>query len=477
MAATILELLELAQPDRWLSHLRDRLATPWLWGLDGAQWLAMAEARASCLVALRRSGDRPLLLSLESEPVPLLASVVAAMAQDCSIVLGNPNWSPAEKRRVCDWLRPDRVWGDRSLDLAGLDRGIDRPPWPTDGPWIGLPTGGTSGQIRFALHSPASLAASVAGFGDYFAANWPGDRPYSTLCSLPLYHASGLMQVLRCFWGQGRLAIGPLAAGRSIGGTSFLSLVPTQLARLIDQDINQDIDQDIDWLRSIQTILLGGAPAWPALLDRAQQLGLRLAPTYGSTETASQVATLRPEAFLAGARGVGSVLPHAQIAIAASTTGDAGLVTIRGRSLAAGYATEAGIVPLPTDASGAFCTDDLGYFDAADRLHIVGRASHKIITGGENVFPAEVEAALWATGLVRDVAVLGLPDPEWGQAVAAACVPHPASTGPDRLRSALADRLSRYKIPKRWLLLDRLPRNAQGKVDRTQLAAQFATRA
>jgi O-succinylbenzoic acid--CoA ligase len=467
MAATILAL---AQPDRWLSHLRDRLATPWLWGIDGGQWLAEAEARSADLASLRRSGDRPLLLSLESEPMPLLAGLVAALSQHCSIVLGNPTWSPAEKRRVCDWLRPDRIWGDRSLDQTQRDRpSTDRLPWPAGGPWIGLPTGGTSGQIRFALHSPASLAASVAGFCEYFAADWPGDRPYSTLCRLPLYHASGLMQVLRCFWGGGRLAIGPLAAGLEIGGTSFFSLVPTQLARLIERET--------DWLRSIPTILLGGAPAWPDLLDRAQQLGLRLAPTYGSTETASQVATLRPADFLAGVRAAGAVLPHAQIAIAAATLGEPGLVTIRGRSLAAGYATATGFVPLPTDASGAFCTDDLGYFDAAGHLQIVGRASHKIITGGENVFPSEVEAALWATGLVRDVVVLGLPDREWGQVVAAAYVPRDFDTGADCLRSALLDRLSRYKIPKRWLLLDRLPYNAQGKVDRTQLAAQFATRA
>jgi o-succinylbenzoate---CoA ligase len=103
----------------------------------------------------------------------------------------------------------------------------------------------------------------------------------------------------------------------------------------------------------------------------------------------------------------------------------------------------------------------------------VGRASHKIITGGENVYPAEVEAALWETGWVVDVVVLGLPDREWGQVIGAAYVPVNSTITPDRLRSALGDWLSRYKIPKRWLPLTQIPRNAQGKVDRLALVTQF----
>jgi O-succinylbenzoic acid--CoA ligase len=244
------------------------------------------------------------------------------------------------------------------------------------------------------------------------------------------------------------------------------------------------------WLKQFRVILLGGAPAWPALLDQAQAVGVRLAPTYGSTETASQVATLRPAEFLAGARGAGQVLPHATVAIEPDWAHDSlsppiptpnpigsrstiGRVAIAGNSLAAGYLSAQGFTPLDTSATGQFLTDDLGYFDGAQRLHLVGRASHKIITGGENVYPAEVEAALWETGWVVDVVVLGLPDREWGQAIGAAYVPVNSTITPDRLRSALGDRLSRYKIPKRWLPLTQIPRNAQGKVDRLALVTQF----
>jgi len=454
-------ILDLAQPDRWLAQLRDRTAAGWIWGIDGPRLRAETVARSAAIARSTQSGDR--LLILEPEPLAFLASFGAAVSQGRSVFLGNPAWSVAEQTQVLEWLQPDRILGQAAV--TDWPR-RDRPRLPaSDIGWIGLPTGGTSGQIRFALHSARSLAASVAGFCAYFAEDWPGSQTHSTLCTLPLFHASGLMQVLRCFWGGGRLAIAPLDKGLALGSIGFLSLVPTQLVRLLDTDI--------DWLRQFRVILLGGAPAWPALLDRAQAAGLRLAPTYGSTETASQVATLRPTDFLAGGRSAGQILPHATVTIAPGDPGQPGPIAIAGPSIAAGYATARGWVPLATNGAGAFLTDDLGYFDAADRLHIVGRASQMLITGGENVYPAEVEAALWATGLVRDAVVVGLPDREWGQAIAAAYVPVDPTATPDRLRSHLGDRLSRYKIPKRWLPLAQLPRNAQGKVDRVVLAAQF----
>ncbi|MBD2636715.1 AMP-binding protein [Limnothrix sp. FACHB-881] len=461
-----------AAPDRWLATLRDRTAAGWLWGIEAEALLRATEERAAALARSGCGGTQRRILLLESEPLPFLAGFFAAVAQGCSVFLGNAQWSVAERFQVLTWLQPDRLWENQGETI------LDQPPGdraslpPTAEPWIGLPTGGTSGQIRFALHQPRSLAASVAGFCAYFAEDWPGPQTHSTLCTLPLCHASGLMQVLRCFWGGGRLALAPIAQGLRLGSIGFLSLVPTQLLRLLGPET--------PWLQQFRVILLGGAPAWPALLDQAQAVGVRLAPTYGSTETASQVATLRPAEFLAGARGAGQVLPHATVAIESDWAHDPlgnsstlGRVAIAGNSLAAGYLSAPGFTPLDTTATGQFLTDDLGYFDGAQRLHLVGRASHKIITGGENVYPAEVEAALWETGWVVDVVVLGLPDREWGQAIGAAYVPVSALITPDQLRSALGDRLSRYKIPKRWLPLTQIPRNAQGKVDRLALTAQF----
>ena len=471
-----------AAPDRWLATLRDRTAAGWLWGLEAEALLRATEERAASLARSGCQGSQRRILLLESEPLPFLAGFFAAVAQGCSVFLGNAQWSAAERSQVLNWLQPDRLWETQGETDLATPPGDRAPLPPAADPWIGLPTGGTSGQIRFALHQPRSLAASVAGFCAYFAEDWPGPQAHSTLCTLPLCHASGLMQVLRCFWGGGRLALAPISQGLRLGSIGFLSLVPTQLVRLLGPET--------PWLKQFRVILLGGAPAWPALLDQAQAVGVRLAPTYGSTETASQVATLRPAEFLAGARGAGQVLPHATVAIEPDWAHDSlsppiptpnpigsrstiGRVAIAGNSLAAGYLSAQGFTPLDTSATGQFLTDDLGYFDGAQRLHLVGRASHKIITGGENVYPAEVEAALWETGWVVDVVVLGLPDREWGQAIGAAYVPVNSTITPDQLRSALGDRLSRYKIPKRWLPLTQIPRNAQGKVDRLALTAQF----
>ena len=114
-------------------------------------------------------------------------------------------------------------------------------------------------------------------------------------------------------------------------------------------------------------------------------------------------------------------------------------------------------------------SDDLGFFDEQGYLTIIGRRSNKIITGGENVFPAEVEAAIQGTQLVADVCVIGVPDSQWGQIVTAVYVPQTQAISTEVLKTALADKLSKYKRPKYWVQVESLPRNSQGKVNYEQL--------
>lgn len=151
--------------------------------------------------------------------------------------------------------------------------------------------------------------------------------------------------------------------------------------------------------------------------------------------------------------GCGQTLPHAQITIRSIATGEAlgvnqtGVVTIAASSLSLGYYPE-----LFSDS--AFSTDDIGWLDERGYLHIVGRQSDKIITGGENVFPAEVEAAILATGLVQDVGVIGVSDRQWGEAIAAAYVPTAGNLPVTRLKAALEGRLSKFKLPKHWISVE-----------------------
>lgn len=350
-------------------------------------------------------------------------------------------------------------------------------------PLILIPTGGSSGRLRLVMHTWETLTASVEGFREFF-----GGTAVNSLCVLPLYHVSGLMQLLRSLLTGGKFAIVPFKT--LLTGTMpvlpsepfFLSLVPTQLQRLLNQAA---ADATVGGWSTVQslpslTILLGGAPAWESLLQRAREAHLRVAPTYGMTETAAQVATVQPEAFLAGRSQFGQVLPHARVMIRDETGNllpahHIGRVVIRAQSLMLGY--------YPTLlTSPELETEDLGVLDEAGCLQVVGRRDGTIISGGENVFPAEVEAAIWQTELVQDVCVVGLPDADWGTVVTAVYVPLVAQSvnaaqppGDDSLstaiQTAIAPHLSRYKQPKHWIAVATLPRNPQGKINRQQVIA------
>lgn len=216
----------------------------------------------------------------------------------------------------------------------------------------------------------------------------------------------------------------------------------------------------VAWLRRFRIIFLGGAPALPSLLDRAAEAGLRLSLGYGMTETAAMVTALKPEEFLAGLRGNGAPLPHVRVALT-----DAGLIRLGGDSLFRGYYPD-------WREPGDFVTADLGRIDARGHLHVLGRSDGVIITGGEKVLPAEVEAALRGTGEFTDVVVLGVPDPEWGQAVVAA---YPATLQPDFAitNQVINSHLAPWKRPKRYVPVPDWPVNAQGKVNRAEVARRL----
>ncbi|NES71682.1 MAG: AMP-binding protein, partial [Okeania sp. SIO2D1] len=191
-------------------------------------------------------------------------------------------------------------------------------------------------------------------------------------------------------------------------------------------------------------------------------------------ETAAQVATLKPEDFLTGNNSNGQILPHAEIMIKSENgkilgKNKKGIINIKANSLALGY------YPNLFNPSETFMTDDLGFLDNQGCLNIVGRRSQKIITGGENVFPAEVEAAILATGLVTDVCVIGLPDKYWGEIVTAVYITDDLEVSVEKFITAINGKLSKFKQPKYWVKVENLPRNYQGKINRellTKIAIQ-----
>ncbi|HEY9617742.1 MAG TPA: 2-succinylbenzoate--CoA ligase [Microcoleaceae cyanobacterium] len=450
-----------------LTYLNQRQTEDWLIGQDSRSFFRLAQQTYETLQPYADSLQPPIVLIADTNPANFLAYFLAACAAHCTVVLADANWVN-EWQQLSTCIYPQILLGDSIPPTFPISRLA--PIVPISHPAILIPTSGSSGQLRFTIHTWDTLMASVEGFRHYFHV----DR-VNSFCVLRPHHVSGLMQFLRSLTSGGTLSLLPLSTLESDNtvdfdlGNYFLSLVPTQLHRLLASPIPHH------WLAQFQTVLLGGAPAWAELFTQARSSGIRLAPTYGMTETASQIVTLKPEDFLQGKLGCGQVLPHAEITVRGESgnvlpTGQVGVITVQARSLALGYYAASGrITPLLEPGKAWFSTDDLGFYDAEGYLHLVGRNSHKIITGGENVFPAEVEAAIRATGLVADVCVIGVDDREWGQAITAIYVPSQSAIAVTDIKTALDGTLSRFKHPKHWFAVEQLPRNAQGKLNRLQV--------
>ena len=395
---------------------------------------------------IRRLGARsvlaeptPLRAVEEREPERFMTAFVHAVAEAETVLVCDPAWGAAERAQLAVLLQ-SKIENQKSKIPQG---------------WLCLPTGGTSGQLRFARHDQDTISAAVRGFCAHFKLT-----TVNAVGVLPLHHVSGLMAWMRCALTGGRYVSWDwkqLEAGATPpepeGGGWFLSLVPTQLQRLLPQPAV------VDRLRRFRAIFLGGGPAWPELLQAAATARLPLSLSYGMTETAAMIAAQRPEEFLSGARSCGAVMPHAQVEISAE-----GLIRVGGDSLFRGYFPDWREPQL-------FATEDLGHFDAAGQLHIDGRRDAVIITGGKKVIPAEVEAALRATGRFADVAVVGMPDAEWGQIIVACYPANQAAPDLPVIDKMLGRGLAGYKRPKRYLAVDPWPRNAQGKIDRAALSA------
>jgi o-succinylbenzoate---CoA ligase len=200
---------------------------------------------------------------------------------------------------------------------------------------------------------------------------------------------------------------------------------------------------------------VGGGPVPKPLLQRARSAGLRVVQTWGMTETSSMATCERPDE--ADGETAGPPLPGFQLSI------DRGEILVRGPAVMRGYLGQ------PPLEGGLLRTGDVGELDARGRLIVHARRSDLIVSGGENVYPAEVEAALLAHPAVREAAVLPAPDDKWGQIGVAYVV----TTATEReLREFLAVRLARYKVPARFVPIARMPRNAAGKVDRAALQSR-----
>lgn len=457
-----------ANPEDILAYLKQLSSRKWLIDYECDRFYSLVKKYVTQLTNLKTTKSIPIVLLIEIDSFNFLAAFLACITTKCHLFLGNPHWKQHEWQQIYNLVKPDLVIGSSLFLELDSSSTIGRKQLPNkQEPKIMIPTGGTSGNIRFAIHTWETLTASVRGFTQYFERDI-----INSFCVLPLYHVSGMMQFLRSFLTGGKFAILPyhnLKTEEKINidiQDFFISLVPTQLQLLLQNNSK--------WLSNFSTVLLGGAPAWPTLIEQARKDRIKLALTYGMTETASQIVTLKPEDFLKNNISSGQVLPHAKVTIRSDTgqlleAEKLGLITIESESLCWGYYPE-------YKHQNFFQTDDIGYFDTCGYLHIIGRNSQKIITGGENVFPAEVEAVILETQLVTDVIIIGLPDAKWGQVITAIYVPKQKEIFVDEIALAIKDKISKYKQPKHWISVTSLHRNEQGKVNYKKLQ-EMATHA
>ncbi|MGE0068169.1 MAG: o-succinylbenzoate--CoA ligase [Solirubrobacterales bacterium] len=309
-------------------------------------------------------------------------------------------------------------------------------------------TSGSSGAPRPVGLTYGNFLWNAVGSGFNIGVD-PADR---WLCCVPLSHIAGLSIVVRStIYGTAAVLhdgfeVERVAASLEEDGITIVSLVTTMLARLLEAGAD---------LSGPRAILVGGGPVPAETLEEASARGATVVQTYGLTETCSQVTTLAPADSRRKLGSAGRPLLTTHLRIAAD-----GEILIQGPTVAPGRA----------DADGWLHTGDLGEIDEEGFLYVRDRLDDLIVSGGENVVPAEVEAVLLAHPEVADAAVVGREDPEWQQAVTAVVVLETGSAvTPDDLRRHCAESLAGFKVPKRVELAAALPRTPSGKLMRRAL--------
>lgn len=428
-----------------------------------------------------RPGDRVCLLSRNRPEV--VALWFALMRRGAALVPLNTRTTPTELAAQCEIAGPNVTFADdgrlNCVPLSQPDRAPDTAPQTKldeisrSGSREGLSsfffdpltlaailfTSGTTGTPKAAQLTVGNFVAAAEASRERVG----GKSTDRWLASLPLFHIGGLAMAFRC--AQYGAALHLLqkfdaeAAVRALrdDGVTHASFVPTTLQRVLDAATQFDA-------RGLRAVLVGGGPVTDSLIARARALGIPAVQTYGLTEACSQVCTEEPSE--ADGTTAGPALAGVEVRIVDEErtplpVGAEGEIEVRGASVMRGYLGHP-----PVD--GWLRTHDLGALDSKGRLRVFARRSDLILSGGENVYPAEIEALLTRHPAVRDAGVAGVADAQWGQVPLAAVVVGDASTI-QSLGGFCRELLPGFKVPRRFVAVQSIPRNANGKLDRRAL--------
>lgn len=445
---------------------------------------------------LEISVQRPLLLIARSSD-ELVFLMGGCFLLNLPFIPVDPMATPHEIETLLTSIHPGLVYG-KSL-LSQNIPSLNKLPELTIPAKI-LETEGEWDQQLFSLQKPDDVAGLFLTSGStgspkivpvkrrqvYFAAktsaeNFKPDQNSYWLLNLPLNHIGGISIILRSLLYQS--AIFRMQKFNEDQVRTFLSenklfqvasMVPAMLTKLLNDPLFQVH-------RQFKALLLGGGPISLQLVNKAETRGIPIVLSYGMTETCAQVAAnplLKPSGIYCPKKSVGMIFPPNELQIK-DTAGnklpnnESGQIWLRGPQVFDGYLDSA-LNNDVFDTEGWFNTGDFGHVNRFKQLFVENRRTDRIVTGGENVDPVEVENALMSLSEISEAAVLGIEDNHWGQRVIAFIIPESQKKpGLDSIKKELASRLSAYKIPKEILVVESIPKTSIGKIKRSLLASIY----
>ena len=424
---------------------------------DIVAWLGLnTPAMLAMLLACERVGAVFMPLNWRLAPQELLACLQHAGA---AALRGTPEMAPARADLQRAWMA-----------AGGPQRQAAEP-----GDLMLVYTSGTTGEPKGAMHTPAGMAANaraaiaVQGF----------DASTRTLCVLPMFHVGGLcIQLLPTLMAGGVLRLharfepGAWLADVAQWRPTTSLMVPATMRAAIEHPAWTSTD-----FSSLRFLNSGSSIVPVSLIETFHARGVPTTQVYGSTETGPFSIALAPDEALAHAGSTGVPAPGVQVRLADEqgagvAPGAVGELWIRGDNVMRGYHRAPGH---PSFAEGWFHSGDLARQTPDGHYEVVGRSKDMIISGGENIYPAEIENLVIGLRGVAECAVVGLPDPRWGETPVLVVVCHPGSRlSEGEVRAAYEHRLARFKHPRRIQFQDALPKTALGKVQKTLLVRALA---
>ncbi len=487
-------------PARWGAYTPDRPAvsfaqTSWSWAeLDAraartARWLvddlglepgdrvALLAHNHPCffelLFACVRAGVVLAPLNFRLAPAELDALLALCGAQALLVDEVNRSVLPSMEHPLARQALALEKLEAQPTDAPSLPTRRALAPLGMEDPALLLFTSGTTGLPKAAVLPVRQLFWNAV--NTQLAFDLVGDD--ATVLYTPLFHTGAInvlaMPLLQC--GGHVVVLGAFDAGevlREVERRAITTIfgVPTTL-----QLLREHPDFDARDMSSIRLCLCGGAPLTVALIRQYQERGVLLTQGFGMTEVGPNCFFLPPDQALARAGSVGMPMPYSQARVVVdgrdAEPDEVGELWLAGPHVCLGYHANPQ-ASAATMQDGWFRTGDLMRRDRDGFFFVAGREKEMFISGGENVYPAEVEVALGAHPAVAECAVVAMPDSRWGEVGCAFVVPRNGALDSDSLKRWLRDRLAHYKVPKVFVPLDDLPRNASGKASKPALAQE-----